>query len=100
MEQFTEFYLVEVNKNGEESALMQNYSNSFVRGASPANAYKFKDEEQVKKVCAMQNMLAGIFNNGTKTYYVKQEVTRTKYNQDDTVYEETAEEPSMREETE
>ncbi|EGQ3873751.1 hypothetical protein G9U88_001772 [Staphylococcus pseudintermedius] len=100
MEQFTEFYLVEVNKNGEESALMQNYSNSFVRGASPANAYKFKDEEQVKKVCAMQNMLAGIFNNGTETYYVKQEVTRTKYNQDGTVYEETAEEPSMREETE
>ncbi|EGQ3524396.1 TPA: hypothetical protein NJO11_002109 [Staphylococcus pseudintermedius] len=100
MEQFTEFYLVEVNKNGEESALMQNYSNSFVRGASPANAYKFKDEEQVKKVCAIQNMLAGIFNNGTKTYYVKQEVTRTKYNQDGTVYEETAEEPSSREETE
>ncbi|ELD8084915.1 hypothetical protein QI875_000976 [Staphylococcus pseudintermedius] len=100
MEQFTEYYLVEVNKHGEESALMQNYSNSFVRGASPANAYKFKDEEQVKKVCAMQNMLAGIFNNGTKTYYVKQEVTRTKYNQDGTVYEETAEEPSMREETE
>ncbi|MGS3991303.1 hypothetical protein ACEUVK_12915, partial [Staphylococcus pseudintermedius] len=64
------------------------------------NAYKFKDEEQVKKVCAMQNMLAGIFNNGTKTYYVKQEVTRTKYNQDGTMYEETAEEPSMREETE
>ncbi|WP_353421715.1 hypothetical protein [Staphylococcus delphini] len=87
MEQFTEFYLVEVNKNGEESALMQNYSNSFVRGASPANAYKFKDEEQVKKVCAMQNMLAGIFNNGTKTYYVKQDVTRTKYNQDGTTYE-------------
>ncbi|HCA7114231.1 TPA: hypothetical protein K8017_000620 [Staphylococcus pseudintermedius] len=78
MEQFTEYYLVEVNKHGEESALMQNYSNSFVRGASPANAYKFKDEEQVKKVCAMQNMLAGIFNNGTKTYYVKQDVTRTK----------------------
>lgn len=26
----------------------------------------------------MQNMLAGIFNNGTKTYYVKQDVTRTK----------------------
>ncbi|HEC2144672.1 TPA: hypothetical protein R1943_001912 [Staphylococcus delphini] len=100
MEQFTEFYLVEVNKNGEESALMQNYSNSFVRGASPANAYKFKDEEQVKKVCAMQNMLAGIFNNGTKTYYVKQEVSRTKYNQNGTVYEVTAEEPSMREETE
>ncbi|MTV22853.1 hypothetical protein, partial [Staphylococcus delphini] len=71
----------------EESALMQNYSNSFVRGASPANAYKFKDEEQVKKVCAMQNMLAGIFNNGTKTYYVKQDVTRTKYNQDGTTYE-------------
>ncbi|REI31448.1 hypothetical protein [Staphylococcus felis] len=81
MEQFTEFYLVEVNKNGEESALMQNYSNSFVRGASPANAYKFKDEEQVKKVCAIQNMLAGIFNNGTKTYYVKQDITRTSYDE-------------------
>ncbi|EGQ3673317.1 hypothetical protein I0611_001351 [Staphylococcus pseudintermedius] len=100
MEQFTEYYLVEVNKNGEESALMQNYSNSFIKGASPENAYKFKDEEQAKKVCAMQNMLAGIFNNGTKTYYVKQNITRTKYNQDGTVYEETAEEPSEREETE
>ncbi|USG01443.1 hypothetical protein K9E90_05165 [Staphylococcus pseudintermedius] len=66
MEQFTEFYLVEVNKNGEESALMQNYSNSFVRGASPANAYKFKDEEQVKKVCAMQNMLAGFLTTVQK----------------------------------
>ncbi|MEJ7541049.1 hypothetical protein [Staphylococcus intermedius] len=99
MEQFTEFYLVEVNKNGEESALMQNYSNSFIKGASPANAYKFKDEEQAKKVCAMQNMLAEIFNNGTKTYYVKQEVARTKYNQDGTAYK-SAEEPSSREETE
>lgn len=66
MEQFTEYYLVEVNKNGEESALMQNYSNSFVRGASPANAYKFKDEEQVKKVCAMQNMLASILATDQK----------------------------------
>ncbi|EGQ2712166.1 hypothetical protein U9W29_002047 [Staphylococcus pseudintermedius] len=99
MEQFTEYYLVEVNKNGEESALMQNYSNSFVRGASPANAYKFKDEEQVKKVCAMQNMLASIFGNGSKTYYVKQDVTRTKYNQDGTAYK-SEEEPSAREETE
>lgn len=98
MEQFTEFYLVEINKNGEESALMQNYSNtnSFVRGASPANAYKFKDEEQAKKVCAMQNMLAGIFNNGTKTYYVKQDVTRTKFKEDGQKYEEL----SVREETE
>ncbi|QHW36855.1 hypothetical protein GZH82_05695 [Staphylococcus ursi] len=95
MEQFTEFYLVEVNKSGEESALMQNYSNSFVRGASPANAYKFKDEEQVKKVCAMQNMLAGIFNNGTKTYYVKQDVTREKFKEDGQKYEEL----STREET-
>ncbi|PCF48953.1 hypothetical protein MUA33_05455 [Staphylococcus delphini] len=91
MEQFTEFYLVEVNKNGEESALMQNYSNSFVRGASPANAYKFKDEEQVKKVCAMQNMLAGIFNNGTKTYYVKQDVTRTKFDEQGQPYSEEME---------
>ena len=77
----TEFYLVEVDKRGEESCLMQNYSNSFVRGASPANAYKFTDEEQVKQVCAMQNMLAGIFNNGTKTYYVKQDITRSSFDE-------------------
>ncbi|UXS76377.1 hypothetical protein [Staphylococcus chromogenes] len=77
----TEYYLVEVDKRGEESCLMQNYSNSFVRGASPANAYKFTDEEQVKQVCAMQNMLAGIFNNGTKTYYVKQDITRSSFDE-------------------
>ncbi|QDW87868.1 hypothetical protein [Staphylococcus hominis] len=77
----TEFYLVEVDKRGEESCLMQNYSNSFVRGASPANAYKFTDEEQVKQVCAMQNMLAGIFKNGSKTYYVKQDITRSSFDE-------------------
>ncbi|MDR5602757.1 hypothetical protein RCO12_04830 [Staphylococcus coagulans] len=81
MEQITEFYLVEVNSQGEESCLMQNYSNSFVRGASPNSAYKFKDEEQVKKVCSMQNMLASIFNNGTKTYYVKQDITRNSFDE-------------------
>lgn len=47
----------------------------------------------------MQNMLASIFGNGSKTYYVKQDVTRTKYNQDGTAYK-SAEEPSAREETE
>ncbi|EKC6435503.1 hypothetical protein OP546_000846 [Staphylococcus pseudintermedius] len=100
MNQITEYYLVEVNKQGEESPLTQNYSNSFMSGATPNTAFKFNEEEKVKQACKIQNMLAGIFNNGTKTYYVKQEVTRTKYNQDGTVYEETAEEPSMREETE
>ncbi|WP_194746493.1 hypothetical protein [Staphylococcus chromogenes] len=91
MEKITEYYLVEVDKRGEESCLMQNYSNSFVRGASPANAYKLTDEEQVKQVCAMQNMLAGIFNNGTKTYYVKQDVTRTKFDEQGQPYSEEME---------
>lgn len=81
MEKITEYYLVEVDKRGEESCLMQNYSNSFVKGASPNTAYKFKDEEQVKQVCAMQNMLAGIFKNGAKTYYVKQDITRNSFDE-------------------
>ncbi|MCO4341392.1 hypothetical protein MTQ94_06230 [Staphylococcus agnetis] len=81
MEKITEYYLVEVDKRGEESCLMQNYSNSFVRGASPNTAYKFKEEEQVKQVCAMQNMLAGIFKNGAKTYYVKQDITRNSFDE-------------------
>ncbi|EGQ3888055.1 hypothetical protein O0D86_00385 [Staphylococcus pseudintermedius] len=92
MEQITEFYLVEVNVQGEESCLMQNYSNSFVRGASPNSAYKFKDEEQVKKVCSMQNMLASIFNNGTKTYYVKQDITRNKFSEKGEPYNKEEEE--------
>lgn len=81
MEKIIEYYLVEVDKRGEESCLMQNYSNSFVRGASPNTAYKFKEEEQVKQVCAMQNMLAGIFKNGAKTYYVKQDITRNSFDE-------------------
>lgn len=92
MEKITEFYLVEVDKRGEESCLMQNYSNSFVRGASPNTAYKFKDEEQVKQVCTMQNMLAKIFNNGTKTYYVKQEIDRSNFDEKGEPY--IKEEPS------
>ncbi|ALH97288.1 TPA: hypothetical protein PJ751_001830 [Staphylococcus aureus] len=86
MEHKTEFYLVEVNKNGEESCLMQNYSNSFIRGASPNTAYKFDDEEQVKKVCSMQNVLSSIFDNGTKTYYVKQEIERSSYDENGEPY--------------
>lgn len=91
MEQFKEFYLVEVNKNGEEIALMQNYSNSFVRGANPNTAYKFKDEAQVQQVCKMQNMLASIFQNGTKTYYVEQDITRNKKQEDGQEYVEDKE---------
>ena len=86
-EKITEYYLVEVNKQGEESCLMQNYSNSFIRGASPNNAYKFKDESQAKQVCGLQNTLASIFQNGTKTYYVKQEITRTSFNQNGERYQ-------------
>ncbi|MGJ5700537.1 hypothetical protein ACTFIB_11415 [Staphylococcus chromogenes] len=94
MEKITEYYLVEVDKRGEESCLMQNYSNSFVRGASPNTAYKFTDEEQVKQVCAMQNMLAGIFNNGTKTYYVKQDITRSSFDEKGEPYVEEREDES------
>ncbi|ERS92668.1 hypothetical protein RCG47_05640 [Staphylococcus simulans] len=94
MEKIKEFYLVEVNKYGEESPLMQNYSNGFVRGASPANAYRFTDEEQVKQVCAMQNMLAGIFKNGAKTYYVRQDITRSSFDEKGEPYVEEREDES------
>lgn len=94
MEKITEYYLVEVDKRGEESCLMQNYSNSFVRGASPNTAYKFKEEEQVKQVCAMQNMLAGIFKNGAKTYYVKQDITRNSFDEKGEPYVKNREEDS------
>jgi len=78
-EKIQEFYLVERNASGSESCLTRNYSNGFVSGATPNTAFKFKDEEQAKQFCKMQNMLASIFENGTKTFYVKQDVERTKY---------------------
>lgn len=81
MEKITEFYLVEKNDYGE-SALTRNYSNGFVSGATPENAFKFKEEEQAKQFCKMQNMLAEVFQNGTLTYYVKQNIERTKYTED------------------
>lgn len=91
-EKIQEFYLVERNINGQESCLTRNYSNGFVSGATPSNAFKFKEEEQAKQFCKMQNMLASIFENGTKTFYVKQDVERTKYTEDGQVVEETTEE--------
>ncbi|WP_041636121.1 hypothetical protein [Macrococcoides caseolyticum] len=81
-EKIQEFYLVEKNIDGQESALTRNYSNGFVSGATPNSAFKFKEEEQAKQFCKVQNMLASIFDNGTKTFYVKQDITRTKYTED------------------
>ena len=91
-EKIQEFYLVERNISGQESALTRNYSNGFVSGATPNSAFKFKEEEQAKQFCKVQNMLASIFDNGTKTFYVKQDIERTKYTEDGQVVEETTEE--------
>jgi len=81
-EKIEEFYLVERSVSGIESCLTRNYSNSFVSGATPENAFKFKTEEQAKQFCKMQNMLAEVFQNGSKTFYVKQNIERTKYTDD------------------
>ncbi|UXR70302.1 hypothetical protein MUA26_04005 [Staphylococcus sp. IVB6246] len=81
MEQITEFYLVEVNPQGEESPLMRNFSNGFTRGATADSAFKFDSEDQAKEACHLQNMLAKIFKNNTKTYYVKQSIERTKFDE-------------------
>lgn len=86
-----EFYLVERNSSGIESCLTRNYSNGFVSGATPENAFKFKTEDQAKQFCKMQNMLADVFQNGTKTFYVKQNIERTKYTDDGKVAVETEE---------
>lgn len=94
-EKIQEFYLVERSATGQESALTRNYSNGFAAGSSPENAFKFKDEEQAKQFCKVQNMLAAMFRNGTKTFYVKQDIERTKYTEDG----EVAEDEKVEEET-
>lgn len=86
MEKVTEFYLVEVNANGEESPLTQNFANGFTRTATVSGAFKFENEEEAKQACGLQNMLAKIFKNGTKTYYVKQSIERTKFNENGEPY--------------
>jgi len=88
-EKIEEFYLVERNSSGIESCLTRNYSNGFVSGATPENAFKFKTEDQAKQFCKMQNMLSEVFQNGTKTFYVKQNIERTKYTDDGKVVEDT-----------
>ncbi|AVQ34427.1 hypothetical protein C7J88_09725 [Staphylococcus muscae] len=82
MEKFTEYYLVEVNERGDNTPLIKSYEgNGFTRGISPDSAFKFQNEEDVKQACHFQNMLAKIFRNKTVTYYVKQEVERTKFDE-------------------
>lgn len=88
-EKIQEFYLAERSASGSESCLTRNYSNGFVAGATPENAFKFKEEEQAKQFCKVQNMLASIFDNGTETFYVKQDIERTKFTEDGQVVEET-----------
>ncbi|EKF8740504.1 hypothetical protein O0594_000784 [Staphylococcus pseudintermedius] len=63
MNQITEYYLVEVNKQGEESPLTQNYSNSFMRGATPNTAFKFNEEEKVKQAYKVQSRRHSVRRN-------------------------------------
>lgn len=86
MEKVTEFYLVEVNANGEESPLTQNFANGFTRTTTVSGAFKFGTEDEAKQACSLQNMLAKIFKNGTKTYYVKQNIERNKFDENGEPY--------------
>ncbi|KIX91476.1 hypothetical protein TP70_02390 [Staphylococcus microti] len=87
MTKFTEYYLIEVAENGEKYPLIQNYSgNGFIRSTVSDNAFKFESEDDVKEACRFQNMLSKLFKNGTKTYYVKQDVQRTQYTETGEVY--------------
>lgn len=86
MENVIEYYLVEVNERGEESALAKFYSNSFTRTETVSNAFKFDSEEQAKEACHLQNMLAKLFKNDTVTYYVKQSIERTKFDENGELY--------------
>ncbi|MDO5375684.1 MAG: hypothetical protein Q4F01_05785 [Staphylococcus rostri] len=77
----TEFFLVEVNERGDESPLAQNFANGFMRTETPNSAFKFENEEEAKQACSLQNMLAKIFKSNIKTYYVKQSIERTKFDE-------------------
>lgn len=78
----TQYFLVEREPSGEETCLIKNYGNGFSRGGTPQNAHKFINESDAKTVCSLQNTLASIFGNDTFTYYVEENITRTKKQQD------------------
>lgn len=88
----TQYFLVERDPNGQETCLINNYGNGFSRGGTPQNAHKFMNESDAKTACTVQNTLATIFGNETYTYYVAENISRTKKQQDGQNYVEETEE--------
>ncbi|MCD8882642.1 hypothetical protein MXE91_11870 [Mammaliicoccus sciuri] len=82
----TQYFLVERDETGKETCLVKNYGSGFNRGATPQSAHKFKTEEEAKTACKAQNMLAELFGTNFKTYYVAEQIERSKHNPDGTDY--------------
>ncbi|MFK5673269.1 hypothetical protein ACI6CX_02815 [Mammaliicoccus sciuri] len=82
----TQYFLVERDETGKETCLVKNYGSGFNRGATPQSAHKFKSEEDAKTACKAQNMLAELFGTNFKTYYVAEQIERSKHNPDGTDY--------------
>ncbi|EKU50310.1 hypothetical protein [Staphylococcus massiliensis] len=81
------FFIVEKDSENIEQVLQRYYGGSgFQRTSQVQNAYRFNDEESVKKAVSLQKQMNEFLNEEAETYYMEEVIERKAFNGDGTEY--------------
>ncbi|CAC8176415.1 hypothetical protein JJL07_02645 [Staphylococcus aureus] len=83
------FILVQIDKEGTERVLYQDFVGSFTTSEMVNHAQDFKSEENAKKIAETLNLLYQLTNKKQRVKVVKEVVDRTDLSSDKTVDSET-----------
>ncbi|HDI7418412.1 TPA: hypothetical protein POV63_001883 [Staphylococcus aureus] len=79
------FILVQIDKEGTERVLYQDFVGSFTTSDSASYAQDFKSEENAKKIAEILNLLYQLTGNQNGVKVVKEVVDRTDLSSDKSV---------------
>ncbi|EMB4689113.1 TPA: hypothetical protein O2P91_002893, partial [Staphylococcus aureus] len=83
------FILVQIDKEGTERVVYQDFTGSFTTSEMVNHAQDFKSEENAKKIAETLNLLYQLTNKKQRVKVVKEVVDRTDLSSDKTVDSET-----------
>ncbi|CAC8747086.1 phi PVL ORF 22-like protein [Staphylococcus aureus] len=83
------FILVQIDKEGTERVVYQDFTGSFTTSEMVNHAQDFKSEENAKKIAETLNLLYQLTGNQNSVKVVKEVVDRTDLSSDKTVDSET-----------
>ncbi|WP_265736240.1 hypothetical protein [Staphylococcus aureus] len=83
------FSVVQIDKEGTEHVIYQDFTGSFTTSEMVNHAQDFKSEENAKKIAETLNLLYQLTNKKQRVKVVKEVVDRTDLSSDKTVDSET-----------